>query len=58
MEIYEYGNPNANIVLIQPVANHDMSYTGNEAEAIKALSLSETDLENTKYFKTYKNCIK
>ena len=43
MEIYEYGNPNANIVLIQPVANHDMSYTGNEAEAIKALSLSETD---------------
>jgi len=25
MEIHEYGNPDANIVLIQPVGDHDMA---------------------------------
>lgn len=43
MEIYEYGNSNANTVLIQPVDDHDMSYIENETEAIKALS--DTDFK-------------
>ncbi len=44
MEIYEYGNPNANIVLIQPVDDHDMSYIENETEAIKTLSDTDFNL--------------
>ena len=44
MEIYEYGNSNANTVLIQPVDDHDMSYIENETEAIKALSDTDFNL--------------
>ena len=41
MKIYEYGNSDAAIVLVQPVDDHDMA--GLEAEAAEILRLAEKD---------------
>lgn len=41
MEIHEYGNPDANIVLIQPVDDHDMA--GLEAEAAEIQKLTQQE---------------
>lgn len=38
MKIFEYGNPNADIILIQPVDDHDMAYIENEVALIKESS--------------------
>lgn len=41
MKIFEYGNPNADTILIQPVDDHDMEYIENEVALIK--ESSQTD---------------
>ncbi|MBP5461016.1 MAG: esterase [Lachnospiraceae bacterium] len=35
MEVHEYGNPNAQIVLLQPVGDHDETLTESEIAAIR-----------------------
>ena len=44
MKIYEYGNSNADTILIQPVDNHDMAYIENEVSLIKASSNADFKL--------------
>ena len=38
MEIFEYGDPGAPVVLIQPVDDHDLSFLDGEIKAIKSLT--------------------
>ena len=38
MKTYEYGNPDASVVLVQPVDDHDMEVIENEVRLIKELS--------------------
>ena len=44
MKIYEYGNSNADTILIQPVDDHDMAYIENEVSLIKASSNADFKL--------------
>lgn len=44
MKIFEYGNPNADTILIQPVDDHDMAYIENEVSLIKASSNADFKL--------------
>ena len=43
MEIYEYGNPDANVILIQMVDDHDMEGIENEVALIKESTPSSKD---------------
>ena len=36
MKTYEYGNPDADIILIQPVDDHDLSVIENEVRLISS----------------------
>ena len=38
MKTYEYGNPEAQIVLIKPVGEHELSSIGNEVDEIRRIS--------------------
>ena len=38
MEKFEYGDPGAPVVLMQPVDNHDLSFLDNEVRMIKSLT--------------------
>ena len=38
MTVFEYGNPNAGIVLVQPVDDHDMSVMDSEVRYIRELT--------------------
>ena len=38
MKTYEYGNPEVQIVLIQPVGEHELSSIGNEVDEIRSIS--------------------
>lgn len=38
MEVFKYGDPNANTVLIQPVDNHDLAFIENEIPEIQNLT--------------------
>ena len=38
MELFEYGNPSADVVLIQPVDGHSLQYIENEAALIREFS--------------------
>ena len=40
-QIFEYGDPNAEIVLIQPVDDHDMAVIENEVKTIRELTETE-----------------
>ena len=44
MTTYEFGNPDAAVVLIQPVDDHDMEFIENEVRLIKELSGKEFHL--------------
>ena len=44
MKTFEYGNPNADIILIQPVDDHDMAYIENEVALIKESSKTDFKL--------------
>ena len=44
MEIFEYGNSDANIILIQMVDDHDMNFIENEVALIKELSNTDFKL--------------
>ena len=35
MKLYKYGNPESNIVLIQPVGTHNLNEIPNQVERIK-----------------------
>ena len=38
MQVYEYGNPEAPVILIQPVDDHDLSGIDRETAAIRKLT--------------------
>ena len=44
MTVFEYGNPNAGIVLVQPVDDHDMSVMDSEVRYIRELTDQEFGL--------------
>lgn len=48
MEIYKYGNPEAYIILIQTVGNHDLPGIENEVSEIKKLTGIEFQLIGVK----------
>ena len=41
MKIYNYGNPDAPFVLIQPANDHDISLLENEVNEIKKLTVKD-----------------
>ena len=43
MNVYEFGNPRAQTILIQPVDDHELSFIENEIKAIR--NLSEKDFQ-------------
>ena len=44
MTVFEYGNPNTGIVLVQPVDDHDMSVMDSEVRYIRELTDQEFGL--------------
>ena len=44
MTVFEYGNPNMGIVLVQPVDDHDMSVIDSEVRYIRELTDQEFGL--------------
>ena len=55
MKLYKYGNPESNIVLIQPVGTHNLNEIPNQVERIKINTKKEFSLDkmHTEYISIY-----